>query len=178
MAGDPMSAFEGNYTQRQVMAAVRRKLSAYKDLWVRVRNAPSFNIGGGSHEIDFVIRGPELLSLARYTEELKKRSASLGVVDADTTLKLDHPELRVEIDRSRAADLGVAIRDVAQALRIMVGGEEEVTRYRDASVNEEYDVQLRLSEKFRRSADAISATVRAEGERRAGPSRQRSKHRA
>ena len=155
--GTPMKAFEGNYSQRQVMVAVRRKLSRYRDLWVRVRNAPSFNIGGGNHEIDFVIRGPELLSLARYADDLRKRSADLGgIVDADITLKLNSPEVRVEIDRARAADLSVSTRDIAQALRIMVGGEEKVTRYRDPQVNEDYDVQLRLSHPFRASAGAIS----------------------
>lgn len=156
LRGQPSKAWQGNHSQRQVMLAIRRKLSKYRDLWVRVRNAPSFNIGGGNHEIDFVIRGPELLSLARYADELRKRSASLGgIVDADVTLKLNSPELRVEIDRARAADLSVSTRDVAQALRIMVGGEEEVTRFRDSSMNEDYDVQLRLLQQFRSSASAI-----------------------
>ncbi len=157
LRGQPMQAFRGNYSQRQMMVAIRKKLSRYKDLWVRVRNAPSFSIGGGNHEIDFVIRGPELLSLARYADELRKRSAALGgIVDADVTLKLNSPELRVEIDRARAADLSVSTSDVAQALRIMVGGEEKVTRFRDPAVNEDYDVQLRLLQKFRGSADAIA----------------------
>ncbi len=157
LAGHPLKAFEGNYSQRQVMIAIRKKLGKYKDLWVRVRNAPSFNIGGGNHEIDFVIRGPELLSLAKYADELRKRSVDLGgIVDADITLKLNNPELRVEIDRARAADLSVSTRDVAQALRVMVGGEEEVTRFRDPSVNEDYDVQLRLLQQFRGGASAIS----------------------
>ncbi len=157
LRGQPLNAFQGNYGQRQVMLAVRRKLSKYKDLWVRVRNAPSFNIGGGNHDIDFVIRGPELLSLAKYADELRKRSADLGgIVDADITLKLNSPQLRVEIDRARAADLSVSTRDVAQALRIMVGGEEKVTRYRDPMINEDYDVELRLSQGFRDTAGAIS----------------------
>lgn len=157
LSGNPLQAFEGNYSQRQVMLALRRKLAKYKDLWIRVRNAPSFNIGGGNHEIDFVIRGPELLTLARYTEQLRDKAKTLGgIVDADVTLKLNSPELRVEIDRARAADLSVSTRDVAQALRIMVGGEEEVTRFRDPSMNEDYDVQLRLLQQFRGSAGAIS----------------------
>jgi HAE1 family hydrophobic/amphiphilic exporter-1 len=157
LAGHPLQAFQGNYNQRQVMLAIRKKLGKYKDLWVRVRNAPSFNIGGGNHEIDFVIRGPELLALAKYAEDLRKRSLDLGgIVDADITLKLNNPELRVEIDRARAADLSVSTRDVAQALRVMVGGEEEVTRFRDPSVNEDYDVQLRVLQQFRGGANAIS----------------------
>ncbi len=152
-----MAAFRGNYAARDVMMEVRRKMRRYSDLRVAVRNPPSFNIGGGSWDIDFVIRGPNLEQLAAYAEELRTRSEKLGgILDADTTLKLTRPELRVEIDRDRAADLGVSIADVSRALRVMVGGDEEVTRFRDASVNEDYDVQLRLPEKYRDRQDTIS----------------------
>jgi HAE1 family hydrophobic/amphiphilic exporter-1 len=155
--GDPMAAFRGNYAARDVMMEVRSKMRRYPDLRVAVRNPPSFNIGGGSFDIDFVIRGPNLEQLAAYAEELRTRSETLGgILDADTTLKLTRPELRVEIDRERAADLGVSIGDVSRALRLMVGGDEEVTRFRDESVNEDYDVQLRLTEKYRDRQDTIS----------------------
>jgi len=65
------------------------------------------------------------------------------------TMKLDKPELRVQIDRARAADLGVRTSDIGAALRLMVGGNTEVTSFRDPVVNEEYDVQVRLEEKYR-----------------------------
>ena len=40
--------------------------------------------------------------------DLRKKTSEIGgIVDADTTLKLDKPELRVQIDRARAADLGL-----------------------------------------------------------------------
>jgi HAE1 family hydrophobic/amphiphilic exporter-1 len=80
----------------------------------------------------------------------------MGIVDADTTLKLNKPELRAQIDRARAADLGVRTQDVAAALRLMVGGDQEVTTFRDAQAGEDYDVQLRLSEQDRRDPDTIS----------------------
>ena len=157
IAGHPLRAFEGNYSQSDVMQAVRKKLRRYRDLRVSVRNVPSFNIGGGNFEIDFSIRGPELMALARYTEALRERSEELGgIVDADTTLKLDRPEQRVVIDRERAADLGVRTEDIASALRLGVGGDEEVSRFRDDTVNENYDVQLRLIERDRDEASAIS----------------------
>jgi HAE1 family hydrophobic/amphiphilic exporter-1 len=152
----PLSAFQNNYSQRDVMQEVRRKLQKYKDLRGSVRNAPSFNIGGGNFEIDFVLRGPDLKALAAYAEQLRVKAPDLGVVDADTTLKLDKPELRVEIDRARAADLNVDTADIATALRIMVGGDQEVSRFYDATVNENYDVQLRLSEQDRNNPEMIS----------------------
>jgi HAE1 family hydrophobic/amphiphilic exporter-1 len=121
--GTPLAAFRENYTQRDVMQEVRRRLSKYSDLRTSVRNAPSFNIGGGNWEIDFVIRGPDLTRLATYAEQLRLRAQELGgIVDADTTLKLDKPELRVAIDRERAAKLAVQTEDIATALRLMVGG--------------------------------------------------------
>ncbi|MDT5157223.1 MAG: multidrug efflux pump [Acidobacteriota bacterium] len=146
--GTPLHAFRGNYTQQDVMQEVRSRLRKFAPMRVGVRNAPSFNFGvGGRFDIDFNLRGPELVSLARYAEELRERSEKLGgIVDSDTTLKLNKPELRVEIDRDRAASLGVSTADIANSLRVMVGGDEEVTRFHDASVNEAYDVQLRLKE--------------------------------
>ena len=121
-----------------------------------MRNLPSFNIGGGNWDIDFVLRGPNLETLAAYAEELRVRSQKLGIIDADTTLKLDNPELRVVIDRKRAADLNVDTEHIASALRLMVGGDEEVSRFIDPSVNEEYDVQLRLSQPDREDIGTIS----------------------
>ncbi len=156
--GNPFNAFKGNYTQQDVMLEVRRRLQKYAPMRIGVRNAQSFNFGaGGRTDIDFVFRGPELETLAGYADDLVERSKTLGgIVDADTTLKLNKPELRVKIDRDRAADLGVDTSDIATSLRLMVGGEEEASRFRDESVNEDYDVQLRLTEADRRDVGTIS----------------------
>jgi HAE1 family hydrophobic/amphiphilic exporter-1 len=155
--GHPLNAFRGNYTQQDVMVEVRRRLQKYAPMRIGVRNAQSFNFGtGGRTDIDFVLRGPELVALAGYADDLVERTKSLGgIVDADTTLKLNKPELRVVIDRDRAADLGVDTSDIATSLRLMVGGEEEVSRFRDESINEDYDVQLRLTEADRNDAETI-----------------------
>ena len=156
--GHPLNAFKGNYTQQDVMLEVRRRLQKYAPMRIGVRNAQSFNFGaGGRTDIDFVIRGPEIVALAGYADDLVERSKQLGgIVDADTTLKLNKPELRVLIDRDRAADLGVDTSDIATSLRLMVGGEEEASRFRDESINEDYDVQLRLTEADRRDVGTIS----------------------
>jgi HAE1 family hydrophobic/amphiphilic exporter-1 len=153
---DPGAAFRGNYSQSDVMNEARKRLSRFKDLRTSVRNISSFNIGGGNWDIDFSLRGPDLAALADYAERLRVKSEELGgIIDADTTLRLDRPELRVEIDRARAADLGVSMADVANALRLMVGGDEEVSRFRDPAVNDDYDVQLRLAEGERNDPASI-----------------------
>ena len=153
--GQPWVAFR-NTSQRDVMQQVRAGLRKFTDLRTSVRNLPSFNIGGGNWDIDFVLRGPNLQTLAAYGEELRLRSQKLGIIDADTTLKLDNPELRVVIDRKRAADLNVDTEHIASALRLMVGGDEKVSRFIDPSVNEQYDVQLRLSQPDREDIATIT----------------------
>ena len=155
LEGQPWAAFS-NTSQRDVMQQVRARLARFNDLRTSVRNLPSFNIGGGNWDIDFVLRGPDLERLAAYAEELRIRSQKLGIIDADTTLKLDRPELRVVIDRKRAADLNVDTEHIASALRLMVGGDQEVSRFHDPTVNEEYDVQLRLSPQDREDPGTIS----------------------
>ncbi|HZE71700.1 MAG TPA: efflux RND transporter permease subunit [Pyrinomonadaceae bacterium] len=158
LRGHPLQAFRGNYTQQDVMQEIRRQLQKYAPMRIGVRNSQSFNFGaGGRTDIDFVIRGPELVALSGYADELMDRSQKLGgIVDADTTLKLNKPELQVQIDRDRAADLGVDTSDIATSLRLMVGGEEQASRYRDESINQDYDVQLRLTDADRSDAATIS----------------------
>lgn len=157
LKGNPFKAFRGNYTQQDVMQEVRRRLQKFAPMRAGVRNSNSFNFGaGGRFDIDFVLRGPEIEKLSEYTEELGKRAAKLGgIVDIDTSLKLNKPELRVKIDRERAADLGVDTSDISTNLRLMVGGEDQASRFRDESVNEDYDVQLRLTERDRADAATI-----------------------
>jgi HAE1 family hydrophobic/amphiphilic exporter-1 len=146
LRGEPAAAFRGNRSQQEIMTEVRRRLrpDAGDDLRIQVRNPSGFRFPGGFIDIDFVLQGPDLTALAGYAEHLRQRAGDLGLVDADTTLKLDKPEVRVRIDRERAADLGVDTADISTALQLMVGGDQEVTRFYDARANDEYDVQLRL----------------------------------
>ncbi len=153
---DPGAAFRDNYSQRDVMTEVRSRLARFKDLRCGVRNLPSFNIGGGNWDIDFALRGPDLQALAGYAEQLRLKSKELGgIVDADTTLKLDRPELRVQVNRDRAAALGVDMSDIGDALQLMVGGDQQVSRFHDPGINDDYDVQLRLSEGARNDPKTI-----------------------
>jgi HAE1 family hydrophobic/amphiphilic exporter-1 len=156
--GDPMAAFRDNYTQRDVIQEVRLRLRKFRDMRITVRNTPGFNIGGGNFDIDYVLRGPDLATLFQYGERLRERALEKGgMVDLSTTLRLelDRPELRVQIDRERAGDLRVDVEQIATALRLMVGGDQEVSRFHDPVLDQDYDVQLRLSEADRRDPRTI-----------------------
>lgn len=161
--GDPAAAFRGNYTQRDVMQQIRAKLRKFPNVRTGVRSFQAFNIGGANVDIDFVLRGPDLEALSDYAERLRDMTREIngqppqipGILDGDTTLRLDKPELRVEIDRTRAADLDVDANDIGTALRLMVGGDDEVGHFRDPQTNEDYNVQLRLIEADRNNARII-----------------------
>jgi HAE1 family hydrophobic/amphiphilic exporter-1 len=152
----PWRAFEGNYSQREIQQEIRQRLRKIPDIRAQVRNPQTFVTGGPNFDIDFALLGPDLDVLYNYAEDLRNKAPELGLQDADTTLKLDKPELRVQIDRDRAANLGVDTEDIATALRIMVGGDDRVTRFRDDTMNEDYDVQVRLDQGDRNNAETIA----------------------
>jgi hydrophobic/amphiphilic exporter-1 (mainly G- bacteria), HAE1 family len=157
LEGKPAEAFTGIYSQRDVMAAVRAKLKKFPDLRCRVGNIQSLNQGSSPYDIDFVIRGPEISELYKYSERMRKTALTIpGLADVDTTLRVNKPELRVFIDRNRAADMGVDAADIASSLRLMVGGDDEVSRFRDDKIAEEYDVEVRLRDGDRNSVATLS----------------------
>ncbi len=156
LKGDPRAAFEGNFSQRDKMSEIRGMLADLSGVRASVRNLTSLR-QGAPVDIDFSITGPDLLGLADFADRLREKAEGIpGIVDLTTTLRLDKPELLVSIDRERAAALGVEVREIAETLRVAVGGDDRVSRYRDRTVDEAYDVELRLVGIDRGDVDSIS----------------------
>ena len=156
LRGDLQAAFQGNFSQQEKMQEVRDILAEFPDLRASVRNLTSFR-QGPPVDIDFSITGPTLEGLLKYGNRLLEEAEQIpGIVDADITLKMTKPELQVHIDRERAAVLGVDVQEIAETLRIAVGGDEHVSRYRDQLADDAYDVELRLVGIDRSNTDAIS----------------------
>ncbi len=152
---DPARAFIGNFSQQQVMQDVRSRLKALPDIRASVRNLSSFR-SGTSTDIDFVVTGPSLPLLASFCDQLRGQVMQLpGIVDVDTTLRLNKPELHVQIDRERAATLGVDVKEIADTLRIAIGGDDRVSRFLDHKLDDSYDVELRLVGLDRNSREDI-----------------------
>ncbi|HNQ88356.1 MAG TPA: efflux RND transporter permease subunit [Verrucomicrobiota bacterium] len=157
LAWPPWKAFQNQRPQQEIMQDIRKRLRAYPDLRASLRNPQTFSLGGPNFDIDFALLGPDLDVLYQHAETLRRRAPELGLLDADITLKLDKPELQVVIDRDRAARLGVDTEHIAATLGIMVGGDPEVSRFRDESVNDDYDVQLRLRESDRNDPQLLAS---------------------
>ncbi len=118
---------------------------------------PVATIGGGGNqnaEIQFTINGPDLKALERFSGAVAAAAKKEpGVVDVDTSLNVGKPELSVSLDRLKAADLGVQVSDAAEALRLLVGG-DQVTMYNESG--EQYEVHVRAGEGDRQTAAAIA----------------------
>ena len=148
---------ERDQDQFELMNVVRSEiLPAVGVPNLRTGVRPVATIGGGGNqnaEIQFTISGPDLKRLEQYAgavmAEAKKEP---GVVDLDTSLNVGKPELSVELDRLKAADLGVQVSDAADALRLLVGG-DQITTYNEGG--EQYEVHIRAVEGNRQTAAAI-----------------------
>ncbi|MBK8727655.1 MAG: efflux RND transporter permease subunit [Holophagaceae bacterium] len=130
-------------TQFEVMKRARKILAEFPELRASVQ--PISDIGGGgagSYQFNYAIQGPELEKLDEIAGGIMAKMRTVpGLVDVDTATAQRKPELRVTIDRRKAADLGVRAADIANSLRTLVAG-ERVSKFREGA--EQYDVWLRL----------------------------------
>jgi len=141
---------------QKLLLASREMMSKYKGLRVAVMPAGGF--GGGDSELMYNISGPDLQKLNEYSSAVADKLRTIkGAVDVDTSFSYAKPEYRVEIDRRRAHDLGVKVEDIATSLRTLVGGEEDITKFKDG--DELYQVRLRAEEGFRDRKEAIEALM-------------------
>jgi HAE1 family hydrophobic/amphiphilic exporter-1 len=112
--------------------------------------------GGGGQaqgDVTLVMQGPSLAELERASNALAESAKRIpGLVDVDTSLRVGKPEISVRLDRPKAADLGVQVSDAAEALRLLVGG-DQVTTYNEGG--EQYEVHLRAEDRNRDTEAAI-----------------------
>ncbi|NJM52700.1 MAG: TolC family protein [Blastocatellia bacterium] len=109
--------------------------------------------GGGSTGIGFYIAGPDIKMLNTYATQLVDRlKQDPSFRDPDTSIEVGTPEIRVVIDRTKAADLGVKAGDIAQALNILAAG-QRISTFNEGS--DQYDVIVQADEQFRRDRNNL-----------------------
>ncbi len=144
----------------------RSTLDIARELGPRTNSLPGVNafiitppsLGQGFRErpLNFVIQTSDSYeNLSRVARQMLDEIAkNPGIVSPDIDLRLNKPELRIEVDREKAADMGVSVEVVAKALETMLGG-RNVTRYkRDA---EQYDVIVQTQASGRSTPEDIDA---------------------
>ncbi len=145
-------------SQNDLISQTRQIAKKYssKDYQVTVSAASSIagsiGLGRGGSGVGFYIAGPDMAKLTEYANALveKLKQDPQLYRDPDTSIEVGTPEIRVVIDRTKAADLGVRAGDVAQALNILSAG-QIVSTYSEGS--EQFDVVVRAEETFRRDRE-------------------------
>jgi multidrug efflux pump subunit AcrB len=124
-----------------------------QDLRVIVSPPSDFNAGVNA-DVTYVIYGPDLNLLTRTGEKMvQELKATPGIADADTSAISGKPEIKVDINRPIAANLGVSTSDIARTLRILLSG-EEVSGYDEGG--QHYDIYLRSDPNYRQTSDKLA----------------------
>ena len=147
---------ERDFSQDDMMARARELFKKYPpELRTSVMTAGG--AGGGQADVQYVLKGPDLDKLNEYSQEIvAKLKNTPGVGDPDVSMVFGKPELRVEIDRQRASDLGVKVNDIATTLNTLVAG-QVVSSF--PSGGEQYDVRLRAAREYRTSVVGLSQLI-------------------
>jgi hydrophobic/amphiphilic exporter-1 (mainly G- bacteria), HAE1 family len=130
-------------SQFDVMETIRKTVVARqpKSFSIDVSEVPMFSGGAKQANVAYEISGPDLDALETYANGLAARVRKLpGAVDVNTSLVAGKPETSLQIDRERAADLGVKVADISNTLRLFVGG-AEVSRFEEDG--ESYPINVR-----------------------------------
>ncbi len=133
-----------NITTQELARKLLPQVSALPGINVFPITPPSLGQGFRERPLNYVIvSGESYQAMARVAGQMVAEMAkNPGIVQPDVDLQLNKPEIFVEVDRDRAADMGVSVEAVARTVETMLGG-RAVTRYkRDA---EQYDVLVQTS---------------------------------
>jgi multidrug efflux pump len=145
---------ERKLTTPELARSLLPKVGALPGVSVFPVTPPSLGQGIRERAINFVIvSGDNYQNMARtgqaFIAEMQKNPS---IVQPDSDLQLNKPEIFMEVDRARAADMGVSVEGVARTVETMLGG-RVVTRYkRDA---EQYDVMVQTAVSGRTTPDDI-----------------------
>jgi len=113
--------------------------------------------GTGSAPIEINLYGSELDVLDKISTEAARKLISVeGFKDIDKSLKKSKPELHVQIDREKAARMGLDVERIASTVETAMLG-KVVSRYHDAG--DEYDIRVRFAEAFRENEDALNNVI-------------------
>ena len=143
------------FGQRDTMADARKVLAKYPDYRATVQEVKLFSSSAFKNvQLEVSLRGPDSEKLQQHADRIaKKMRKNPHFTDVDTNAASRNPELQVQIDRDKAADLGVNVQTLASTLQVFVGG-EPVTKYKEGA--EQYDVWLRADLPNRDRPEAVS----------------------
>ena len=144
--------------QQDLVAQINRELSQIPGIRLFATNPPSLGGGGGNNQkpVEFVLRSSESYAqIKTYVDQvIAEASNSPALSNLDSNLILDKPQIKVSIDRQRAADLGVGVDVIGRTMESLLGG-RLVTRF---NMNgKQYDVMLQVTGRERATPAALQS---------------------
>src|SRR5688500_13971842 len=146
-------------SQEELMSDARDLMKNYPpELRTAVQQVAAFSGGGFRNaNVQFLISGPDLKKLEEYSAKILEKMKTIpDAVDVDSTLISGKPEVRLDIDRDVAADLGVRVADVSQALNTLVAGQEATTF---SQGTEQYEVRVRAINTYRNDIEGLKRLI-------------------
>jgi multidrug efflux pump len=145
---------------QDIIGGVQAGFFAIPGVFAFANNPPAFGFGS---PVQFVLQNPDFDLLVKGNDTLLARARQVkGLVNVDSDLRVNKPELTVNFDRDRAEDLGVPVGDVATTLQVLLGGNRTSTFTRN---NKQYDVIVQLDPRARATpSDMTGLYVRGRGD--------------
>ncbi|VXB01193.1 Multidrug transporter AcrB [Luteimonas sp. 9C] len=138
-----------------IVEDLRAKFAELPGVQVRA-NVPGGLISSRGQRYQLVLGGPDYAEIAQWRDRMLARMRdNPGIQDPDSDYKETRPQMRVDIDRQRAADLGVSVQEIGRTLETMMGS-RQVTTFVDNG--EEYDVLLQAERERRMTPSDLTDT--------------------
>jgi multidrug efflux pump len=145
---------ERKFSQQQIVGMLFPQLMGIPGVLAIPINLPSLGGGFGS-PVQFVLQADTYEDLQQAMGPFMMEAQKLGyLINMNTDLKLNTPQLEIDIDRDRASALGVSVTDIGTTLQTLLGG-REVTRFKRG--NKQYEVILQVRPQDRSSPGSIDA---------------------
>jgi hydrophobic/amphiphilic exporter-1 (mainly G- bacteria), HAE1 family len=146
---------ERKITQTEIKEQLRQGLAKMPALRFSLSDVGMVDSGTAQElPVTLYVRGDDYLALQKAAgEALAAMKTVRGVKDPDMSYRAGKPETNIEVDRAKAADLGVSLGSIAMTARLALEG-DVVAKFREG--DRDYDVRLQLTPEDRRSLATVN----------------------
>jgi HAE1 family hydrophobic/amphiphilic exporter-1 len=139
-----------------IIRELRPKLAQIPGIRTFLQNPPLIRIGGMFTKslYQYTLQSPDTQELYQYAPLLQERMRAVpGLLDVTADMELNSPQVHVEIDRDKAAILGLSAEQIEDALYTAYGSRQISTIY---TPNNDYQVIMEVMPQYQRDANALS----------------------
>jgi HAE1 family hydrophobic/amphiphilic exporter-1 len=143
-------------TADEIIQRLRQKMSQVAGIRAFLQNPPAISLGGrvSKSQYQYTLQGPDVSELYRIAPQLAGAIQGLpGFQDVTTDLQIKNPQINIDIDRDKAASLGITTAQIEDALYSSYGTRQISTIYADTN---QFQVILELKPEYQLDASAFS----------------------